>query len=220
MPQKRRSKDAPLEAALFSPAAERNADPIWQVLAGYLAKFPHPYVLEIASGSGQHAAAFCSRHENLRWQPTDISPAALASIAARREALPEDVKARLREPLALDVAGFETSAGLEAAGGYSHILAVNMIHIAPFACCEGLFALASKLLASAGQLVTYGPYVIDGVETAPSNLAFDRQLKVQSPDYGIRKLREVSDCAARYDFSLLANHPMPANNNLLVWTRS
>lgn len=207
-----------MDAALFSPAAERNAEPIWQVLSGYLTHSPEPYVLEIASGSGQHGAAFTQKLNTLRWQPTDVSARAINSIVAQRNALPPEARARLREPLMLDVS---KPAGSEFKGkGYSHILAVNMIHIAPFACCEGLFRLADALLLGEGMVFTYGPYIIDGVETAPSNLAFDQQLKSQNPAYGVRHLKEVSACAESHGFHLLANHSMPANNNLLVWARS
>lgn len=212
-----------MDAALYYPAAERNAEPIWQVLSGYLADCPSPYVLEIASGSGQHGAGFCARHAHLRWQPTDVNSDALASIAARRGALPAADQARLLAPMALDVLKpLPESLSGEA---FTHVLAINMIHIAPFSCCEGLFALADALWSTTGDLkggkvITYGPYFIAGQEVAPSNLAFDRSLKAQSPEYGIRQLADVSACAARYGFTLLANHSMPANNNLLVFSRS
>lgn len=212
-----------MDAALFSPAAERNAEPIWQVLSGYLSHTPEPYVLEVASGSGQHGAAFCQKLSSLRWQPTDISAVAINSIVSQRRAAAKsapgsDLAARLLEPLMLDVS--KTPGGEFKGKGYTHILAVNMIHIAPFACCEGLFRLAGSLLPDEGMVLTYGPYFIEGIETAPSNLAFDQQLKSQNPDFGVRHLRDVSTCADRHGFRLLANHPMPANNNLLVWARS
>lgn len=202
---------------LFSAAAERNADPIWHVLSGYLSPLPRPQVLEIASGSGQHAAHFCTQHEGLHWQPTDINPDALASIAAYRYELPSDVQERLKAPVPLDVtAPLPTSL---AAGEYSHVLSANMIHIAPRACTAGLFATSQKALGEQGRLILYGPFIMAEVPTAPSNLAFDRQLKAQCPDYGIRHFNDVSACAADHGFSLLANHSMPANNRLLVFER-
>lgn len=206
---------------LFSPAAERNSGPIWEVLSSYLAEAYSPLLLEIASGSGQHAAAMVNRHAGLRWQPTDVSLSAIGSIAAYRQSLPDEAKDRLFPPEQLDVTGPLPAVLADRFSGDAptHLFCANMIHIAPFACCIGLFATAAKLLAPEGKVLLYGPFFIEGITTAPTNLAFDQQLKSQSPDYGIRRLSDVCDCAAEHGFSLLADHTMPANNNIIVFSR-
>lgn len=216
---------------LYSPAAERNADPLWHVLQSYL---PHPSqeqseqqgrqgakVLEIASGSGQHSVNFCARHPNLTWQPSDKDQEALASIHAYRSEAPEDVQRRLKPAVALDVCAPLPQAITEQGASFDIILSANMIHISPWASCKGLFDVAAATLVpgSEGKVVLYGPFLMDDVATAESNIAFDQRLKTMCPDYGIRHLRDVSEVAAAAGFDLLANHEVPANNRVVVYGR-
>src|SRR6185312_5382904 len=165
-----------------SPAALRNREPILDVLRRVLPA--RGLVLAIAEGSGEHAAHFAAGLPGLTWQPSDPSEEARASIAAHREAaaLPN-----LLPPVELDVrwpAWPVTRADA--------IIAINMIHIAPWAACEGLMAGAHRTLAPGGVLYLYGPYMENGAHTAPSNAAFDASLKLRNPEWGIRDLGDVT----------------------------
>lgn len=201
--------DEPAGAALTSPAAARNRDPILAVLRRELP--PHGSVLEIASGSGEHAVHFAAGLPELLWQPTDPDPDALASIAARRDAagLPN-----LQAPLALDAAG-----PVWPVGAADAVLAINMIHISPWRSTEGLMAGGARVLRAGGVLVLYGPFVEAGRDLAPSNAAFDASLRSRHPGWGLRELDLVRQEAERHGFALLRRHEMPANNLLVVFRR-
>lgn len=196
--------------ALSSPATARNKDLILEVLREHLPATG--LVLEIASGAGEHAVHIAASLPGLTWQPTDPDPQALVSIAAWREGGP----ANLLPPLELDAARPD-SWPVTAADA---LVCINMIHISPWAATEGLFAGAGRLLPAEGVLVTYGPYLEDAVETAPSNLAFDDSLKSRNPAWGIRRREEVEVLAAGHGLSLHARIAMPANNLSLVFRRS
>jgi SAM-dependent methyltransferase len=188
-----------------APATDRNREPIREVLARELPA--HGLVLEIASGSGQHAVAFAGAFPNLTWQPTDADPDAVASIAAWRD---EAALPNLAAPLALDV---------QAAWPVDHadaIVCINMVHISPWESSIALFAGASRLLPPGGLLFLYGPYLFDGV-TAPSNLEFDRSLRSRDPRWGVRDVTALSGIAT--DFTLREAVPMPANNHSLIFRR-
>ena len=197
--------------ALSSPATARNKDLILEVLRQH---FPASgLVLEIASGAGEHALHMAANLPGLTWQPTDPDPQALASIAAWRD---QSGTANLLAPLKLD-ASRPDSWRVTAADA---MVCINMIHISPWAATEGLFAGAGRLLPAEGVLVTYGPYLEDAVETAPSNLAFDDSLKSRNPAWGIRRREDVEALAARHGLALHARIAMPANNLSLVFRRS
>jgi SAM-dependent methyltransferase len=193
----------------YRPHVERNRDPILDVLKRVLP--PRGLVLEIASGSGEHMAYFAQALPQLTWQPSDPSEEALASAAAHRDdaALPN-----LLPPLRLDV--IAASWPVERA---DVIICCNMIHIAPWAACEGLIAGAARVLAAGGILYLYGPYKIGGQHTAPSNAAFDADLRSRNPAWGIRDLDEVTALAARSGFALAETVAMPANNLSVIFTR-
>ena len=194
----------------YSAAAERNSDGILQVLKS---AFPlDGLVLEVASGTGYHAAVFSKALPALRWQPTDRSPEALQSIRAWGEEIGGD---NLLEPLHLDV--LERPWPVESADA---LLCVNMIHISPWACTESLFEGASRILGSGSALVTYGPYRVEGEPFAPSNASFDESLRRRNPAWGIRSLGEVCGVAEGAGFSLEKRHDMAANNLCLVFRRS
>ncbi len=167
-------------------------------------------MLEIASGTGQHAAHFAAALPQWSWQPSDAEPAALASIDARSSGL-----ANVRPALLLDVlrAPWE---GVPAA--VDAIFCANLLHIAPWASCAALMRGSARHLAPGGALITYGPYLEDGVPTSAGNLAFDQSLRAQDPGWGIRCREDVEQEAARVGLQLSARHAMPANNLLLVWT--
>jgi SAM-dependent methyltransferase len=192
-----------------SPAAERNGPPILAALQRLLPA--EGLLLEIASGTGQHAA-FCSQGlPGWQWQPSDFDAAALPSIAAWCEGL-----GRVRPPITLNVLDTDWP-GVPAQ--VDAIYCANMIHIAPWACTAGLMQGAARHLAPQGLLITYGPYVIDGEPTAPSNLAFDADLRGRNPAWGLRRLADVEAEAAKAGLSLRERLDMLANNKLLAWQR-
>ena len=188
----------------YAPAAARNREPIREVLAQHLPA--SGVVLEIASGTGEHAVHMAHAFPGVTWQPTDADDDALASIAAwcTDEALPN-----LRPPLRLDV---HDAAWPDA----DAIVCINMIHIAPWAATLALFAGAARTLPPGGLLYTYGPYRFDG-QTAPSNEDFDRSLRERDPAWGVRDVTELERVAS--GFTLAHVIPMPANNHSLVWRR-
>jgi hypothetical protein len=197
--------------ALSSPAALRNRDPILAVLRRELPG--SGLVLEIASGSGEHAVHFAAGLPAFTFQPSDPDPAARASILAyaRGEALPN-----LLPPVALD-ASLPGTWPVERADA---MLAINMAHISDWAATVGLFQGGSALLSPGAPLILYGPYLEADVEPAPSNLAFDRSLKERNPAWGLRELSDVDRLATTWGFQRTARHAMPANNLTLVYRRT
>ena len=193
----------------YCPHVARNRDPILDVLKRVLP--PRGLVLEIASGSGEHAAYFAEHLSGLIWQPTDPDREALASIVAHRAA---SAAANLLPPLHLDAAA--QAWPVERADA---VICCNMIHIAPWAACEGLIAGAQRVLRAGGLLYLYGPYKIDGRHTAPSNQDFDRYLRAQDAAWGIRDLGDVTSLASRLDLTLAETVPMPANNLSVIFKR-
>ena len=198
------------DARRHSPAAERNGPPILAALQRLLPATG--VLLEIASGTGQHAA-FCSAGlAGWQWQPSDFDAGALPSIAAWCDGL-----VRVRPPITLNVLD-ETWPGVPAQ--VDAIYCANMIHIAPWACTAGLMRGAARHLAPHGLLITYGPYLLDAEPTAPSNLAFDADLRARNPAWGIRRLADVAAEAAAAGLALRERLDMPANNKLLAWARA
>jgi SAM-dependent methyltransferase len=194
----------------FAPAADRNQQPILQVLREVLPE--SGLVLEVASGTGQHAAFFAEQLPRLRWQPTEASPDALRSVHAWVE---EACRDNLLQPLELDVR-WETWPIAQA----DALLCINMIHISPWETTEALFRGARSVLGAGSHLITYGPYQLHGRHTAPSNAAFDLSLRSRNRLWGVRDIDELTDLAGRTGFELEKRVDMPANNMTLVWTRS
>lgn len=193
----------------FAPAAERNRQPILDVLRRVLP--PSGLVLEVASGTGQHAIFFAEHLSQLRWQPSDASDDALRSIRAWVE---ESAHENLLPPIELDVCWPHWPISSADA-----LLCVNMIHISPWETTESLFEGASALLESGCPLVTYGPYRLHGEHSAPSNAAFDESLRSRNPRWGIRDIDQLQELAGRTGFELRDSVSMPANNMTLVWAR-
>ncbi len=207
----------PTASLQHSPAAERNQGPILAQLLALLP--PTGAALEIASGTGQHAAHFATSLPGWTWQPTDQHTTCFASITGWAA---EAGATNVRPPLRLDVLHDRWPSEGPAFGAASLdlIYCANMLHIAPWACCAGLMQGAARHLAPGGRLVTYGPYLEDAVPTAPGNLAFDASLRSQDAGWGIRRLEDVAAVAAHAGLQLAARHAMPANNLLLVWTHT
>jgi len=191
------------------PAAERNQEPIREVLARYLP--PTGTVLEIASGTGQHVVYFARHFPTLDWQPTDADEAMLASIAVWRA---EAGLPNILPPVALDVMANPWSVTQADA-----ITCINMVHISPWEATLALFAGAVRLMAPGGLLYLYGPYRFDGRFTAPSNAEFDRSLRERDPRWGVRDLRELTAAATRAGLALEHVIGMPANNHSLIFRR-
>lgn len=187
-----------------APAAARNVDPIGDVLDRWLP--PSGLVLEIASGTGEHALAFARRFANLDWQPSDADRDALASIAAWQAEGP----ANLRPPFLLDVCASEWPVPAADA-----ILCINMVHISPWASSLGLLDGAARMLRNGAPLILYGPWLEADVEAAPSNLAFDQSLRARDSQWGLRLVEDFAAEALSRGFVLAARQPMPANNLML-----
>jgi SAM-dependent methyltransferase len=193
----------------FRSHVPRNRDPILDVLRLILP--PKGLVLEVASGSGEHAAYFAQNLRALDWQPSDPDQEALASATAHRA---EASLPNLLPPLHLDVTAAQWPVGHADA-----VICCNMIHIAPWAACEGLIAGSARVLPTGGLLYLYGPYKIGGRHTAPTNQAFDERLRAQNPAWGIRDLDDVTALAARFGFALAETVSMPANNLSVFFRR-
>jgi len=194
---------------LHSPAAERNRAPLRAELQRLLPR--QGLLLEVASGTGQHAAHCAAGLPGWQWQPTEADARALASIAAWCAGLPN-----VRLPLPLDVTA-PAWAGVPPA--VDALFCANLLHIAPWSACAGLMQGAARHLAPAGLLLLYGPFLEDGVPTAPSNQAFDAELRARDPAWGLRRLADVAQQARAAGLVLRERVAMPANNLLLVWAR-
>lgn len=194
------------DARLYAPAVARNRDPIAATLRDMLPA--SGLVLEVASGSGEHALHLARAFPALTFQPTDPSAEALASIAAWREA---EGPANLLPPIRLDVLEEAPFPAAQA------VLCINMIHIAPWAATLGLLRGAAAALAPGAPLILYGPYLRAGVPTAEGNIAFDADLRARDPAWGIRALEDVA--AAAPDFALERVVEMPANNLTVLFRR-
>ncbi|HWT13117.1 MAG TPA: DUF938 domain-containing protein [Allosphingosinicella sp.] len=194
------------DARRSAPHVARNAAAIVEVLSGVLPE--RGLVLEVASGTGEHVVHFARAFPRLNWQPSDPEAAALASIGAWRE---EAGLANLRPPLPLDV----RSADWPVAGADA-ILAINMVHISPWAATAGLMRGAGRVLGEGAPLYLYGAYRQSGVATAPSNEAFDASLRARNPEWGVRDLEDVVAEAERNALRLDRVVAMPANNLSVV----
>lgn len=192
----------------YAPATLRNRDAILTVLRDALP--PAGLVLEVASGSGEHAIHFAAALPALEWQPSDPDPAALASIAAWRA---EAGLPNVRAPILLDAAGDWPIDRADA------ILCINMVHISPWDATLGLLRGAGRALPTGGLLYLYGPYIRDDVETAPSNLAFDASLKARDPRWGVRRLEDVVAAAERQGLRFDRLVEMAANNLSVIFRR-
>jgi len=197
------------DARLHAPATQRNRDVILEILREMLPKTG--LILEVASGSGEHCVYFAAQLPGLTFQPSDPDPVKLASINAWVAA---SGTANVRPALALDAASPNWPIR-EAAG----ILCINMIHISPWAATQGLFAGAARILPAGAPIFLYGPYKQNGAHTAPSNAAFDADLRRENPQWGVRDLEEIAALGLAQGFAPPAISPMPSNNFALVFTR-
>ena len=196
-----------------APATARNRDPILAVLREHV---PLPArVLELASGTGEHGAYFCTQLPELQWQPSDADPDSLASITAWTEALR---LSNLHEPVAIDLSQpvdhLPWSAGIFDAG-----FCANLIHIAPWEVCPNMLSVMSRVLKPNAPFIVYGPFRVNGAHTAPSNVQFEQWLHSLDPRFGVRDREAVVREADVRGLDLEQSVEMPANNFCLVFRK-
>ncbi len=207
---------APDEGRLDAPAFHRNHEAIWDAIAPFLSN-ARGDVLEVGSGTGQHAATFARRALQLTWWPSDILPSHLASIEGwRRQA----GLANLREPQRVDLADPAWTWSGGKGGTLTAILCINTLHISPWRVSENLIAGAGRFLQPGGRLFIYGPFKRDDAHTAPSNAAFDAKLRAENPEWGVRDVGDLSKLAQAAGLSPPEISAMPANNLVLAFTRT
>jgi hypothetical protein len=187
------------------PPAERNKEPILSVLRTILPETG--VVLETNSGRGTHAVHFAAAFPSLSWRPSDIDANALDQLRALSSG-------NLLDPVELDVT--KAAWPLQSANA---IVSINMIHIAPWAACEGLFAGAARILPQDGVLYLYGPFILEARPTAPGNLAFDAELRGKNPAWGVRNLDAIDAVAQQNGFIRTEIIDMPANNYSLIFRK-
>ena len=215
----RDGRPAEPDGRLDAPAFHRNHQPIWAVLEKFLVGRAGD-VLEAGSGTGQHVVYFARQSPDITWWPSDLSSAHLKSIAAWRAAagLPN-----VRSPQRIDLSDPDWSIAASDGSAPGKLLAVfcaNVIHIAPWRVAEGLIAGAARHLREDGRLFLYGPFKRDGRHTAVSNAVFDTSLRAQDPEWGVRDVADVTSLAEGVGFTLAETFEMPANNLILMFTRS
>ena len=199
-----------LDDRAYSLSAARNRQPILAVLRRVLPA--SGLVLEVASGSGEHSVCFAAARPDLVWQPSDPDPESRRSIAAHALASGNDA---IRPPIDLDVTASDWP--VERCDA---LLCINMVHISPWAATVGLLRGAGRLLGAGGLLYLYGPYKRGGVHTAPSNAAFDTDLRTHNPAWGIRDLEAVETLGQDQGLTLTEVVDMPANNLSLVFNKA
>lgn len=192
-----------------APAAERNREAIATVLAKVLPKTGR--VLEVASGTGQHACFFSEAWPHLDWTPTDADPEALLSIEAWRE---ENPRPNLQPATRLDVFSAKWPVSQVDA-----VVAINLLQVSPLPTAEALFAGAANCLPPGGLVFLYGPFIVPGIPTAPSNLEFDASLRARNPSWGVRSFDRVRRAAEQSGFFFQDRIDMPANNFSLVFRK-
>ncbi|MBD2485473.1 DUF938 domain-containing protein [Planktothrix sp. FACHB-1365] len=206
----------------YAPATERNQQPILEVLKQILPATGT--ILEIASGTGQHAVFFAPQLQPRKWLPSEVNPMLRESILAWQTDCPSD---NLFPPLELDV---QKSTWLVedpdlklpfslAEFPITAIVNINMIHISPWSACLGLMAGANRILPSGGILYLYGAYKQQGKHTAPSNEIFDTSLRLSNPEWGVRDLEAVVEIATLENLRLVGIIPMPANNLSVIFEK-
>jgi len=206
----------PEEGRLDAPAFHRNHEAIWGAIAEFMAG-ARGDVLEVGSGTGQHAADFARRTPQLTWWPSDILPSHLASIEGWRL---KAGLANLRAPQGIDLTDAAWTWRGDAGSRLTAIICINTLHISPWSTSQNLIAGAGRLLRPDGRLFIYGPFRRDGAHTAPSNAAFDAALRAENPQWGVRDAGDLSALAQAAGLTLVNIAPMPANNVVLAFARA
>lgn len=207
MTDQRHSK-LPFSRPSYSSAAERNSQPIYEQLSQLLPE--QGKVLEIGSGTGQHAVYFCQRLQNLIWQPTDRA----VNLPGLRQHFADAGNARILDPLALDVLEDHWPAG-----PFDAAYSANTSHIMPWEAVQATFAGVARVLKPKACFCLYGPFNIDGQYTAPSNAEFDQALRAGKGRMGLRDMQDIEKLANRHQLVLTSTIAMPANNFILVFNK-
>lgn len=204
---------------LFAPSADRNKDPILEILQRY---YPNEvnngcdlFCLEISSGTGQHVIHFAQNLPFMTFQPSEFTLSNLPSI---QEYIAESGLTNILYPLAIDITCPINRWNLTRQN-YDLILNINMIHISPWQCTVSLFEKASTLLSLKGVLITYGPYAFHGIISPESNINFDRSLKARDEQWGLRDIDDLIRVASENGLKLEKVEDMPSNNKSLIWKR-
>ncbi|KAH8293271.1 hypothetical protein KR018_006719 [Drosophila ironensis] len=202
------------------PSADRNSGPIAEALLAQVDRTRKDmHLLEIASGSGQHAGHLAPLLPNISFQPTEVDRSMFASIAGYAKDCPSG---NIREPLHVDITQepgqWEASSALRP-GGYDYLFNSNMMHISPWECSVGLFRAAGQLLRPGGRMFTYGPYAQDGQLQPQSNVSFDAGLRRSNPAWGVRDIRDLKELARGNGLELERMVEMPSNNKFLTWLK-
>lgn len=205
----------------FAPAADRNKEVIGDVLGELLAASERPSIVEISSGTGQHAVYFARRFPSTTTQPTDVDEAALDSINAYVDELQADSEPHgvVLKPLQIDCSGCADDAKLSPTSA-DVVVCANLLHISVPECTPGLMRISAHALKLGGHLLLYGPFLVDGKPTTDSNAAFDAKLKGMDPRYGLRDVVDVEAAGQAAGLVLLRRIDMPANNFALVFHKS
>lgn len=211
---------------LKNPSATRNCPGILDVLLKTLDRTTSNLkLLEIASGVGQHVAFFAPHFPNITFYPSEYDTSLFDSIRSYNE-----TAKNIMPPLYIDIGepyqnwqwngkGSTTVEAADLSKKFDYILNINMIHITPWQCTEGLFKNAAGLLKNNGLVITYGPYAINGVLTPDSNKNFDQHLRQTNPEWGVRDLRDIEQLANQFNIKLMQTYDMPANNKICVWKK-
>jgi len=202
-----------MDTRLFFPATERNKGPIGDMLLKFLPQ--NGFVLEIASGSGEHAVAFQKRFPSIHWQTSDPDPSCRKSINGWIKH--QGLETKMSQPLDLDVQKRPWPLTPKLRSSLTMIVCINMLHISPWKCTQALFEEAGDLLRKDQLLMLYGPFKRNGEHTSESNLLFDLSLKAQNPSWGVRDLDDVNEVGIRNGFEKHDVFKMPANNLSVIF---
>ncbi len=212
-PEALEDRETHADERIYSPSAARNREPILEVLNPYLASDAR--VFEVASGTGEHGIHMVSVRPDLTWQPSDRSEEALKSIEAWRRHSKLD---GFLPPISIDACSDDWPP--EEFRAIDVVICINMIHISPWTAGVGVMRGAGRALQPGGVLCLYGPFKQDGEHNAPSNVAFDKQLRATDPAWGIRDIVGVESEASQHGLRLDRIVEMPANNRILILTKS
>ena len=208
---------AEADGRLHAPAFARNHEPIWDAIGPWLARQTGD-VLELASGTGQHSAAYAARTPRLTWWPSDLDNTAhFASIEAWRDVADAT---NMRDPQIIDLIDANWTMNGPSPGALTAMLAINVTHISPWPATENLIAGAGRWLKPGGRLFVYGPFMKDGTHTAPSNEQFDASLRASNAEWGVRDIAALAALGEAAGAPLIETAAMPANNFTLTFEKA
>ena len=202
-----------MDERLFFPATKKNTIPIGNVLSSIIPR--SGYVLEVASGSGEHAVAFQKRFPNISWQTSDPNPIYRRSISAWIEHY--GLSNIMRDPIDINVEIRPWDLKKSVESSIEAIICINMLHISPWSSAKALFAESKRLLEKNKLLIIYGPFKIKGKHTSKSNLLFDKTLRGQNILWGVRDLEVITEIAKNNGIEITEIIKMPANNLLVIF---